>query len=782
MVQLNDSFFAKNDEKDISNWDASEKDWANAGNHRLLDYTYLSKDIGLTGYEVTNPKDEDLDVIKAAVNDGHILSITTWISGFELKNIEDTTLNPANKDFKGEVYITKIKSASGCHRMTIVGYNDDIWYDINGDGQVQEAEKGAFKIVNSWGKGYGTNGYYWLAYDALNQKSQVSDSVNTAERTRGAYDIICINVEEYDSDSEIRMVVSLNSGHRHKLNVEVTAKNKETGESKTQKMGCFIGYAKPSNIFSFEGTKTASDGTISLDLDRVAPEINSDNIDNYDISVKITNNADSSYPLIVKDVHVVDGNNGKIYAVENNTTQFPTTLVNSSKELKINTTENTDYVEVYYKGYTTPNIHFQQATEEWTTPPGYGMIKSDTLDDYTHKYFIYLDEDTESSMACFNDGYNTWDNNGEKNYTLVKGTCGIKDGVWTDVPGVKMEESSEVEGYPYKIDINMGTTSKLVLCFNDGNGNWDNNNSNDYTISAGTYTFANGKFTPCEIKDHSIEAPVFTAEADYRTVNLKWSATKNAVSYNIYGIQKDGDNDLQYMASTTDTEYTIDNLAANTCYKFLVSAVNQYGDESVWNNNDCVEISTKAYDALVNTSYVSQEAVMKQKVVFKGSATGGDGDYRFAYYYRKTTDSDWICVGEEFGLEKYATFKPGSNTVYEVCIKVMDGTGNIVKKYLSFAANKTATKLKCNGTITKTICKYGRYNRISASSEGASGTVKYKYEFRKASSWTYETIKDYSDAEYVDWKAPQTGAFTIRITAYDGTDYSIRTMNIKVKP
>ena len=93
MVQLNDSFFVKNDEKDVSNWDASEKDWANAGNHRLLDYTYLSKDIGLTGYEVTNPKDEDLDVIKAAVNDGHILSITTWISGFELKNIAAADLD-----------------------------------------------------------------------------------------------------------------------------------------------------------------------------------------------------------------------------------------------------------------------------------------------------------------------------------------------------------------------------------------------------------------------------------------------------------------------------------------------------------------------------------------------------------------------------------------------------------------------------------------------------------------------------------------------------------------
>ena len=35
--------------------------------------------------------------------------------------------------------------------MTIVGYDDDIWYDINEDGKVQEGEKGAFKVANSWG-------------------------------------------------------------------------------------------------------------------------------------------------------------------------------------------------------------------------------------------------------------------------------------------------------------------------------------------------------------------------------------------------------------------------------------------------------------------------------------------------------------------------------------------------------------------------------------------------------------------------------------------------------
>ena len=195
---------------------------------------------------------------------------------------------------------------------------------------------------------------------------------------------------------------------------------------------------------------------------------------------------------------------------------------------------------------------------------------------------------------------------------------------------------------------------------------------------------------------------------------------------------------------------------------------------------------TVAYDPIVNTSFISQEAIVGQKVVFKGSATGGSGTYQYAYYYRKTSDSNWTTAGTEWGTAVYATAKPGSNTVYEVCIKVRDAndTSNVVKKYLSFAANTSETSLKCYGSVYKTIYKYGRTNYITASSEGnASGsTVQYKYEYRKASSWTYETIKDYSEDTSVSWDAPQTGSFTLRITAYDGTDYAIRTINIKVKP
>lgn len=44
------------------------------------------------------------------------------------------------------------------HANTIVGYDDSVGED---------GEMGAFRVVNSWGEGWGDHGYYWLTYDAL---------------------------------------------------------------------------------------------------------------------------------------------------------------------------------------------------------------------------------------------------------------------------------------------------------------------------------------------------------------------------------------------------------------------------------------------------------------------------------------------------------------------------------------------------------------------------------------------------------------------------------------
>lgn len=57
------------------------------------------------------------------------------------------------------VYNTFTGGAGG-HAVTIVGYDDNQF-------------GGALKIINSWGQGFGDNGYFWLPYDKANQTVSV---------------------------------------------------------------------------------------------------------------------------------------------------------------------------------------------------------------------------------------------------------------------------------------------------------------------------------------------------------------------------------------------------------------------------------------------------------------------------------------------------------------------------------------------------------------------------------------------------------------------------------
>lgn len=56
------------------------------------------------------------------------------------------------RDEKGIYVYRKFKESSGSHAMLVVGYDDS---------------KNAFKVVNSWGKGWGNNGFVWLDYKAF---------------------------------------------------------------------------------------------------------------------------------------------------------------------------------------------------------------------------------------------------------------------------------------------------------------------------------------------------------------------------------------------------------------------------------------------------------------------------------------------------------------------------------------------------------------------------------------------------------------------------------------
>ena len=68
----------------------------------------------------------------------------------------------------------------------------------------------------------------------------------------------------------------------------------------------------------------------------------------------------------------------------------------------------------------------------------------------------------------------------------------IGNGTWTTAPGKKMDKYSTYYG---KITIDLGSATSMKACFNNGGNTWDNNGGKDYTFTAGTYTVKNGKIT-----------------------------------------------------------------------------------------------------------------------------------------------------------------------------------------------------------------------------------------------------------------------------------------------
>ncbi len=51
---------------------------------------------------------------------------------------------------------------AGGHAMVVVGYDDDRF--ARPDREISDDMKGAFKLMNSWGKNWGENGYIWIRY------------------------------------------------------------------------------------------------------------------------------------------------------------------------------------------------------------------------------------------------------------------------------------------------------------------------------------------------------------------------------------------------------------------------------------------------------------------------------------------------------------------------------------------------------------------------------------------------------------------------------------------
>ena len=159
-------------DKDYLAWDLNPQDWIDALNNRTTDAIVVD---GVDGTP------EQLQLVKQYLNNGHVLTVGTWAYSWQMTKVGVDSSSPSNP-YAGQQAIHWMKGKNGGHCVTIVGYDDDIWIDVNGDGKVDAGEKGAFLVVNQWNTDWGNNGFIWVSYDAFKAKSAVKNGPS-ADRT-----------------------------------------------------------------------------------------------------------------------------------------------------------------------------------------------------------------------------------------------------------------------------------------------------------------------------------------------------------------------------------------------------------------------------------------------------------------------------------------------------------------------------------------------------------------------------------------------------------------------
>ncbi len=614
-------------------WHAEGDIWEKALENIIVDYAYLTSS-GLDnsqnaeclypveeGTPITSAKDSDLDLIKTALSNGEILSFGTYILGWDLKQILRTDL-PEGVNF-GDCIVYECSSYGGGHQMTLVGYNDDIWADINGNGEVDEGEMGAFKIVNSYGNGFANNGFCWVAYDALNSVSAVPGVTNSPKRHCIFEGVASMKASSEPQNSGIYLKYTLNSANRVETVITVTAKDAAghvVGESQAAPF-CIDGLTNmyTNEPYSYNGTQKAADGTMAFDLNNVVPGLTPEKFRSYTWSVNVEDQKNDSYSLKVKDLRIVDSNSGKEYDILSGSSF---TLNNRSRTLEYKDSSLAAALDV------TPTINFGlyeyadikasvkggkapfQYKFEYMRYGGRTLI-SDYSSDSSVKYqfptqgsysiFVTV-KDAEGNTATASEGLTvnqtylinlnpdnsmgtvgdtikftpetinlasvmkpsnfiytvTKDGNSQTipaesdnslsftpnevgrysikceivydskiiasktiNYTVRDNTDKITiyyngytnpyihyqtgTGSWTSAPGYAMTKTDEVSGYTHKYVINLGNASYANVCFNDGRGNWDSRNGQNYRFEKGTYTYSNGIITPYNSQSYSGE-------------------------------------------------------------------------------------------------------------------------------------------------------------------------------------------------------------------------------------------------------------------------------------
>ncbi len=235
-------------------WCLTSSAWQNALTSRIYPVQYLSN----------AGTDSGMEQIKELLNNGYILVFGTYIMSWQGQIIMDDPTTPEVDAEVGKGIGYFVNGEQGSHAMTIVGYNDTVWADVNGNAVVDPGEKGAFKVANSWGSEWQDNGFIWLAYDALRSVSALPDGPSVGRVTAFQQNLAFVMTPRSGYSPSMVAEFTVNHAKRNQLAMSLgTSDLTASTPTTTWIPGAISGQG---GAYAFDGSTTAVDGTFVFDF------------------------------------------------------------------------------------------------------------------------------------------------------------------------------------------------------------------------------------------------------------------------------------------------------------------------------------------------------------------------------------------------------------------------------------------------------------------------------------------------------------------------------------
>ncbi|WP_408095472.1 PKD domain-containing protein [Peredibacter sp. HCB2-198] len=242
-----------------------------------------------------------LEQVKQLLANGYVLTYGTYITSWTYTTIKADPAQASNP-LAGQQVMRYMNGTVDGHGMTIVGYDDNAWVDINNNNVVDTGEKGVLKIANSFGTSWKNKGYVFLAYDALKAVSAVPGGPSSgrvaAFMSNRVYHQVPRSANGVAYQPKYLAKFTMNHARRNQLAVKF-GWSTTANTSATSTFTPFTLYNK-GGAYAFNGTTTAVTSTFLMDISDL-PFNGSDNKVYFTMT-----DSSTGYPATLSSFEVMD--------------------------------------------------------------------------------------------------------------------------------------------------------------------------------------------------------------------------------------------------------------------------------------------------------------------------------------------------------------------------------------------------------------------------------------------------------------------------------------------